>query len=41
MAEQIRHGLAQRVRGLLEQERWIGTGFHAHVRVTRVNDGSV
>jgi hypothetical protein len=27
--------------GLLEQERWIGTGFYAHVRVTRVNDGAV
>src|SRR5215467_5496501 len=41
MADQIRHGLAQRVRGLLEHERWIGTGFYAHVRVTRVNDGTV
>jgi hypothetical protein len=41
MAYQIRHGLAQRVRGLLEQERWIGTGFCAHVRVIRVNDGTV
>ena len=41
MADQMRHGLAQRVRGLLEQERWIGTGFYAHVRVTRVNDGTV
>src|SRR5215472_4458495 len=35
------YGTAQRVRGLLEQERWIGTGFYAHVRVTRVNDGTV
>src|SRR5215468_6027735 len=41
MADQIRHGLAQRVRGLLEHELWIGTGFYAHVRVTRVNDGTV
>jgi hypothetical protein len=41
MADQMRHGLPQRVRGLLEQERWIGTGFYAHVRVTRVNDGTV
>src|SRR5215467_13150287 len=41
MADQIRHGLAQRVRGLLEHERWIGTGFYAHVRVTRVDDGTV
>ena len=41
MADQMRHDLPQRVRGLLEQERWIGTGFYAHVRVTRVNDGTV
>ena len=41
MADQMRHGLPQCVRGLLEQERWIGTGFYAHVRVTRVNDGTV
>jgi hypothetical protein len=41
MADRIRHGLARRVRGLLERERWIGTGFDAHVRVTRVNDGPV
>ena len=41
MADRIRHGLAQRVRGLLEQGRWIGTGFDARVRVTRVDDGTV
>jgi len=26
---------------MLEHECWIGTGFYAHVRVTRVNDGTV
>ena len=41
MADRIRQGPAQRVLGLLEQGRWIGTGFSAHVRVTRVNDGPV
>lgn len=41
MADQIWHGLAQRVLRLLEQGRWIGTGFYARVRVTRVNDGIV
>ena len=40
MADRLRHGLAQRVRGLLEQERWIGTRFYAHVRLTRVNEGT-
>ena len=41
MGDQLRHGLPERVRGLLEQGRWIGTGFYAHVRVTRVDDGPV
>ena len=41
MADQIWHGLAQRVLGLLERGRWIGTGFYARVRVTRVDDGTV
>ena len=27
--------------GVLEHERWMGTGFYAHVRVIRVNDGIV
>ena len=27
--------------GLLEQRRWIGTGFYAHVGVTRVDDEPV
>src|SRR5262245_39230327 len=41
LADPARRGGAQRVRRMLEHDCWIGTGFHAHVRVTRVNDGTV